>query len=122
MKLFVVSVRTKLVAVLSIVAFIMIAVVSSADFTGKRLNTVNNHLKSDELKVQGITDERWDTIVDPKPAVLNAVNVEKPEMSTKKEVLYAVVAAAVVGVKYAVHDPNDDDHTSGGEDQDGGFE
>ena len=109
MKLFVVSVRAKIVAVLSIVAFIMIAVVSSADLTGKRLNKVNNHFKSDELKMQDTAAEQ-------------PVSIVKPKMSTKKEVLYAVVAAAVVGVKYAVHDPNDDDHTSGGEDQDGGFD
>ena len=76
MRLYVVSVRTKVVAVLSIVAFIMIAVVSSADLSSEGLNKVNNkHFKNDELKVQGVTAEQRASIV-------------KPKMSTKKKVLY----------------------------------
>ena len=122
MKLYVVSFRTKLVAVFSIVAFIMIAVVSSADLTGTTLNKVNSHLKSDELKVQGVTAGQWETIVNSKATVLSAVSVEKPKMSNKKEVLYTVVAAAVIGGESAINDPNDNDHTSGGENQDGGFD
>ena len=122
MKLFAVSGRTKLFAVLSIVVFIMIAVVSSADLTGKRLNEVDNHFKSDELKVQGVTSEQWETSVNPKAAILNAVSVEKPKMSTKKEVLSTIVAAAMIGGVHSINDPNDDDHTSGGEDQGGGVD
>ena len=122
MKLYVVSFRTKLVAVFSIVAFIMIAVVSSASLTEKKPNKVDNHFKNDELKVQGVTAGQWETIVNSKATVLSAVSVEKPKMSNKKEVLYTVVAAAVIGGESAINDPNDNDHTSGGENQDGGFD
>ena len=96
MKLYVLSVRTKLVAVLSIVAFIMIAVVSSADLTGKRLNKVNNQFQSDELKVQSFKAEQ------------RAFTV-KPKNFTKKEVLYTLVAAAVINGESKINDPNDDD-------------
>ena len=106
MKLYVVSVRTKLVAVLSIVAFIMIAVFSSADLTGKSPNKVNNHFKSDEKKVQGVTPEQWSSIV-------------KPKMSTKKEVLYTLVAAAVIGGEYKINDSNLDDPYSSGNNDNG---
>ena len=106
MKLYLVSVRTKLVAVLTIVAFIMIAVVSSADLTGKRLNKVNNHFKSAELKVQGVTTEQWESIA-------------KPKMSTKKEILYTLVAAAVIGGEFKINDPNDDDPSSSGNNHNG---
>jgi uncharacterized protein YoxC len=101
MQLYALSVRIKLVAVLFIAAFIMIAVVSSADLTGKRLDKVNNHFKSDELKVQGITTEQWESIA-------------KPKMSTKKEVLYTLVAAAVICGEYKINDPNNDDPSSSG--------
>ena len=106
MKLYVVSVRTKVVALLSIVAFIMIAVVSSADLSGKGQNKVDNHFKSDELKMQDAAAEQLVSIVNPK-------------MSTKKEVLYTLVAAAVIGVEYEINDPIDYDHSSNGDNDDG---
>ncbi len=119
MKFFVVSVRTKLVVVLSIVAFIMIAVVSSADLTGTSLNKVNSHFKSGELKVQGVTAGQWKTIVNPKAAVLDAVSVETPKMSTKKKVLYTLVAAAAIGGEYKINDPNNDAPSSSGNNNNG---
>ena len=114
MKLYVVSVRTKLVAVSSIAAFIMIAVVSSADLTGISLNEFKNHFQSDELKVQDITSEQWVAVVNPEAVDLNAVSDEKPNMSTEKEVLYTLVAAAVIGVEYDINDHNNDDPSSDG--------
>ena len=109
MKLYVVSVRTKLVAVFSIVAFIMIAVVSSSGLTDKRPNKVDNHLKNDELKVQVITAEQRAS----KAVVLNAVSIEKPKMPTNKEVLYTLVAAVTVaGGEFEINDPNNNSSSS----------
>jgi hypothetical protein len=109
MKLYVVSVRTKLVAVFSIIAFIMIAVVSSASLTEKRPNKVDNHFKNDELKMQGVTAEQQAS----KAVVLNAVSIEKPKMPTNKEALYTLVAAVtVVGGEFEINDPNDDSPSS----------
>ena len=117
MKLYVVSVRTKLVAVLSIVAFIMIAVVSSASLTEKKPNKVDNHFKNDELIIQGVTFEQQVS----KAVVLDAVSSKKPKMFTKKEVLYKLVAAAtVIGGEFEVNDPNDDFPSSSGN-KDNGF-
>lgn len=122
MKLYVVSVRTKLIAVFSIVAFIMIAVVSSADLTGKNLNEANIHLKRDELKEQGVAAEQWASSVNTDTAALNPVSVKKPKMSTEKEVLHAVVAAAVIGVEYTINGLNNDDKASGsGVNENNGF-
>jgi len=116
---FVVSVRTKLVTVMCIVAFFMIAVVSSAALTDKRLNKVKNHFESDELKVQGITAEQWASasIANPKAAVLNAVSGEKPKMASKKRVLHTLVAAAVIGGANTIYGHNDDDPAQVGGDQ-----
>ncbi|MGD9162492.1 MAG: hypothetical protein PVG39_29060 [Desulfobacteraceae bacterium] len=116
MKLYAVSVRTKLFAVLSIVAFIMIAVVSSAGLTGKRLNKVNDHFKNDGLKVQGVTTvQRASKAVD-----LNAVSSKKPKMPTEKVVLYTLVAAAtVIGGEFEINDPNDDAPSSSGNNNNG---
>ena len=116
MKLYVVSVRAKLVAVLSIVAFILIAVVSSASLTGKSLNKVNNHFKSDELKVQDVTTEQLAS----EAVVLNAVSSEKPKMFTNNEVMYTLVAAAtVISGEFEVNDPNNNSPSSSGNNNNG---
>lgn len=105
---FAVSGRTKLVTVSCIIAFFMIAVFSSYALTGTRLNN------SDELKVQGVTAEQWTSasIANPKAAVLNAVSGEKPKMASEKNVLYTIVAAAVIGGASPI---NDDPAQAGGD-------
>ena len=114
MKLYVVSGRAKLAAVLSIFAFIMIAAVSSSDLTGKGLNPAENHFKNDELKVQGVTSEQWGSasVANSEAAVTNTVSGEKPGMSSENNVLYTIVAAAAIGEAYPV---NDDPDPAGGE-------
>ena len=112
MKLIIVSGRTKLLTVLWSVAFIMIAVVSSAALNSKRSDKVKNNVNWDELKVQAVTAEQLASNVNTKAPVLNTVSNEKPKMSTRKEVLYTLVAAAVIGVEYKINDPNDDDQSS----------
>jgi len=110
---FAVSGRTKLVTVLCIIAFFMIAVVSSYALTGTRLNNFKNNFNSDELKAQSATAEQWASasIANPKAAVLNAVSGEKPEMATEKNVLCTIVVAAAIGGAYPI---NDDTAQAGG--------
>ena len=104
MKLIAVSFRTKLVTVLCITAFFMIAVVSSNALTGKRLNKVENNFKSDELKEQSVKAEQWASasIANPKADVLNSVSGEKPKMTTDNQVLFMLVAAAVIGGEFKI--------------------
>jgi hypothetical protein len=101
-----VSGRTKLVTVLSIIAFFMIAVVSSYALTGKRLRKDENNFSNDELKVQGAAAEHWASGTYPEPAVPNTVSDEKSRMAVANEVIYAVVAAAICEA-YPINDDPD---------------
>ena len=108
MRLYVVSLRTKLVTLFCIAAFLIIAVVSSDALTDKNVSTVN-HFGSDELKVPGVSADQWASTpaANPESAVLNAVSGEKPEMDTENQMLFALVAAAAIGEAYPINvDPD----------------
>ena len=102
-----VSAGTRLATVLCIIAFFMIAVVSSDALTGKRLNSVKNNFRSGELKMQGVTAEQWAPApaAVPDAAVPNAVSGGRPEIAAENKVLYLIVAAAAIGAFPANDDP-----------------
>lgn len=110
MRLYVVSFRTKLAALLFMAAFFLIIAVASSDaVTYKNVSTVN-HFGSDELEMQDVTAEQHasESVSNQKPAVLNAVSGEEYKITVNKNAVHTLVAAAAIAAN-TINAHNTDD-------------